>query len=153
MNAKVFGEINIRPAVKRHQSPERQVGHVLHRGQSQDRGAAAEHPVELFVMCHRRRQATVWVGLVPAFRTPTPVLCAQGISEPISIVPRSAAWVTPCFRSPRHFQLLLRIETAGVLASAPTFPPTAAPDDKRARAAAPRWLTAAPVRAIFGRAA
>ena len=42
VDAEVFGEINIRAAVARHQPPERKVRDLLHRRERKDRGGAVE---------------------------------------------------------------------------------------------------------------
>ncbi len=52
VDAKIFGVINIRAAVRRHESPERQVGDVLHRREREDGFRAVEQLLELGVMAH-----------------------------------------------------------------------------------------------------
>ena len=59
-HAEILGEIQIRPAVARHQPPERPVRDVLHRRERQNRPRPAKEPAEclapraqIFVLIHR----------------------------------------------------------------------------------------------------
>jgi hypothetical protein len=52
MNAKVFRVVNVRATVGRHQFPKRQVRHVLHRREGEQRLGTAQQGGELFVVAH-----------------------------------------------------------------------------------------------------
>src|SRR6267142_6088555 len=53
MNAEIFGEINIRPAVCGHKPPERQIGYILHWREREDRLYADAQSLKNVLLTHK----------------------------------------------------------------------------------------------------